>query len=107
MVQCSICMSSRLPRTLIPHTSTNSLRGVAFRRLNASDFPSHCESTESHMGVRGRYTPVDILKRIEKLARLRKSEVEIAKLCGVSRPTVRKYRPADVEANSPGRPAGN
>ena len=56
------------------------------------------------MADRGRYTPAEILKRIAELARLKKSEEAIARACGVSRPTVRKYRPADAEPNPPGRP---
>lgn len=57
------------------------------------------------MAERGRYTPVEILKRIAVLARLRRPQAEIARECGVSRNTVRKYTPADVEPNPPGRPA--
>lgn len=56
------------------------------------------------MADRGRYTPVEILKRIAELARLKKSEETIARACGVSRTTVRKYRPPNTEPNPPGRP---
>lgn len=56
------------------------------------------------MAERGKYTPVEILKRIAELARLKKKQGEIGKQCGVSRETVRKYFPSDVEPLPRGRP---
>lgn len=56
------------------------------------------------MANRGRYTPVETLQRIAELARLKKSQGEIASQCGVSRPTVRKYFPPDVDPLPAHRP---
>jgi hypothetical protein len=57
------------------------------------------------MATSGRYTPVEILKKIARLAKEKKSQLEIARQCDVCRKTVGKYFPPGVARLRRGRPS--
>lgn len=57
------------------------------------------------MAERGRYTPVEILQRIARLAKEKKSKAEISRACDVSPNTVEKYLPATYAKHPRGRPS--
>lgn len=58
------------------------------------------------MAQQGRYTPVEALKRLAKLANEGRSQTEIARLCDLDDETVRKYLPPDYRRWPRGRPKG-